>query len=545
MALIAFCFFFASPTFVFAAGVNLIANPSLEVTSVSGIPDNWFQGNWGTNATTFEYPVVGVSGVAAKVSMSSFGDGDAKWYFKNVPVTPGVSYDFSDFYSSTVGSKLVVAYTSQTNTVSYAEIGGALPATDGVWKQVSVSFVPPLNTTSLTVYHLIEGVGSLSTDDYSLTLSQTAPPPGGGGTTPPTTPFPTGLVSLTFDDGWQSHYDSAFPILQSAQMKGTYYIISDAMKNADFILYPSKDNPIRVVKTTKSVKWSPLYTDPSLHTFTFSDTYTANSASTIKVSYTLANGTASSTTFGPFVSGSSKSAKVTFTLPPLGGPLTIVHSVSGTTATLTATNAKLTQKMPYMDATAVRALQTAGNEIGNHTKTHCDLVALQSNPNNVSSCAFTTATPATALSQVKNARNALTTAGFTVDTIAYPYGSGAGNATIETMVKTNGHIAARGVGTGYNTKTTDTFALLTQNIDASTKASDVQGWIDYAVANKVWLILTLHQVEPSYAVIEENQEVYATTSDTLQSIVSYLATQQDAGAVKVDTVHNIMTQYMK
>jgi len=34
------------------------------------------------------------------------------------------------------------------------------------------------------------------------------------------------LVSFSFDDGWQSQYDNALPILEKAGFKGTFYIIS-------------------------------------------------------------------------------------------------------------------------------------------------------------------------------------------------------------------------------------------------------------------------------------------------------------------------------
>lgn len=35
-----------------------------------------------------------------------------------------------------------------------------------------------------------------------------------------------GKISLTFDDGWISHYTQAFPILESFKFKGVFYIIS-------------------------------------------------------------------------------------------------------------------------------------------------------------------------------------------------------------------------------------------------------------------------------------------------------------------------------
>ena len=35
-----------------------------------------------------------------------------------------------------------------------------------------------------------------------------------------------GAVSFTFDDGWRSVYENAFPILEAAGVRATHYIVS-------------------------------------------------------------------------------------------------------------------------------------------------------------------------------------------------------------------------------------------------------------------------------------------------------------------------------
>src|SRR6185312_14497052 len=166
---------------------------------------------------------------------------------------------------------------------------------------------------------------------------------------------------LTFDDGWQSQYDNALPILQAASMKGSFYIITDGMKNAVETTFPSANNPFNATVTARTTTWSQIYTDPTQHNFIFSDTYTATGPSTIKVSYKISGGTASSTTLGPLPAGTNKNAHFTFTLPAITGPLTIVHAVTGSN-TLTATNPQLGQPIGYMDTNTVLALQAAGEE---------------------------------------------------------------------------------------------------------------------------------------------------------------------------------------
>ena len=86
---------------------NLIDNPSLETTDANGLPANWLQGNWGTNTTEFTYPVDGYDGTkAAQVAMSAYTDGDAKWYFTPMAITPG-NYTISDYYKSDIVSYLI------------------------------------------------------------------------------------------------------------------------------------------------------------------------------------------------------------------------------------------------------------------------------------------------------------------------------------------------------------------------------------------------------------------------------------------------------
>lgn len=42
---------------------------------------------------------------------------------------------------------------------------------------------------------------------------------------------PHGVISLTFDDGWQTQYDRAFPLMQARGMTGTFYVITDKIRD--------------------------------------------------------------------------------------------------------------------------------------------------------------------------------------------------------------------------------------------------------------------------------------------------------------------------
>jgi peptidoglycan/xylan/chitin deacetylase (PgdA/CDA1 family) len=52
--------------------------------------------------------------------------------------------------------------------------------------------------------------------------------------------FSTGGVTFRFDDGWQSQYDVALPMLQSAGIKGTFYIVTHQLSDDGFTGFMSR-----------------------------------------------------------------------------------------------------------------------------------------------------------------------------------------------------------------------------------------------------------------------------------------------------------------
>jgi len=198
-------------------GDNLVPNPSLE-NGTPGSPDNWAQGGWGTNTTVYTYPVTGTGGAgtrAAKVEITNYTDGDAKWYFDEVPVTPGQYYAFSDKYISDITGSVEIQYNMGGGVYEYGKIGASAPSAG--WQAFEGGFIAPAGAVSATIFHLINGVGSLTVDDYSL-MAMDNP-----------YAFDEGMVTLAFDDGWKSIYTNGIPILNDAGFKSTQYIYTDAV----------------------------------------------------------------------------------------------------------------------------------------------------------------------------------------------------------------------------------------------------------------------------------------------------------------------------
>jgi peptidoglycan/xylan/chitin deacetylase (PgdA/CDA1 family) len=196
------------------ASDNLITNSSAEASDPnnSSLAQGWHHDSWGANSPVYSYLNDGQDGSRSmQVQITSYASGDAKWYFDPVKVQTDSQYSFSDYYKSTVSTRVYAAFTMSDGSMLYQIIGQ--PAAASGWQQFSTHFSLPEGAVNVTVYHLINQVGTLTTDNYSLT---------------PYTPsgFNRPLVSLAFDDSYQSTYDNGLPLLEKYDFASTQYIIS-------------------------------------------------------------------------------------------------------------------------------------------------------------------------------------------------------------------------------------------------------------------------------------------------------------------------------
>ena len=190
---------------------NLVLNSKLEIEDENGSPVNWNKGDWGNNERKMTYGVDGFTGKGAKVEITAYTDGDAKWYFDDVLVTAGEQYTFKHAYLSTTETSLTVRYKLADGTYLYEGLADLKPATD--WVENVITFVPPAEAVSLTMMHNLSGVGELTIDDQQLYLGNAFT-------------FDKGKVTFSFDDGWIEHYEIAAPVLSEAGVNGTFYIMT-------------------------------------------------------------------------------------------------------------------------------------------------------------------------------------------------------------------------------------------------------------------------------------------------------------------------------
>lgn len=195
----------------------------------------------------------------------------------------------------------------------------------------------------------------------------------------------------------------------------------------------------------------------------------------------------------------------------------------------------------FMTTSQMQQIYSAGNDIGGHTANHCDLVALNNDPNS----AKTSGTPGapgvgcpdgalpaatTSQAEITNGVLELNSMGVkSVKAFAYPYGSY--NAAVESQVQNAGLLGARTIDRGFNTKATKPYALVAQELAPSTSADTIHSWIDAALASKTWLVLIFHKVDAS------STDAYTTSPQTLQDTVNYLASHNAC----VETVSQVLS----
>ena len=95
-------------------------------------------------------------------------------------------------------------------TYQYTWLQSVVPSAS--WQTLSAQVTPPPGAVSFTVLHILAKVGTLTIDNASLTALSD--------------PFAQGMVTFSFDDNLLSQFQNARPILNTAGLKATYFVIS-------------------------------------------------------------------------------------------------------------------------------------------------------------------------------------------------------------------------------------------------------------------------------------------------------------------------------
>ena len=527
-------FLLGLPKNSFAAATNLIVNPSLE-TANGALPANWSQGQWGTLSAMFAYPVAGHTGNGAKVTLSSYSSGDAKWYFDDVSVTAGKQYLFSDWSNSTVDTTAIARVHLSSGSDQYINLG-IIPGSSA-WQQFSNSFVAPTGAVSATVFHVIAKNGSLVVDDYSLTeVAPVVITPTTNLISNPSFETVSGILPFKWSQGQWGNLSAAFAYPVTGHTGNGAKITVSSYTNGDAKWYFS-DVPVTPGDLYTFSDWSNSSVETRVtarvHFADGTDQYvglgritgtnawkqfTASFAAPVgAVSVTVFHTIAASGTltvddyslFDKGVAPQFSQGMISFTFDDgyrnvytAGIPILDKAGIKSTQAIITTGTYS---DLNYMTKAQIKTLAANGHEIASHTRTHADLVTL---------------TAAKAKTEITGSKSDLATLlGIALTPTSFMYPLGSYNDSIVSMVQAAGYKGARTTDVGYNTPSSNPYQLLSQNVNNDVSIDTIKGWIDKAIADKTWLILTLHEqaVLPN---IPDN--LYSNDPAILQQTVDYV-----------------------
>lgn len=517
---------------------NLVPNPSVESAAGSPAqPLNWQTSKWGANNGSFSYPTTGRTGSrSVQVQMTTRTSGDAKWFFEPVTVQGNKVYEISNYYKATVPTRTVLVTYDAAGNATYTNLTTVVPASASTWAQTTKIITTPANAVKLSVYHLLESVGTLQVDDMSVVP-----------TTAPTNPIAN--PSLETSTGTPAVPASWISNKWGANTATFQYVTNDGHAGA-------KSAKVTVTNYTDGdAKWypEPIALTPG-QSYRYTAWYKTNIRAQAVVMFLKADGSAKY--FGmplplPAASASTTWQKYTetFTVPadvvgvspflfiaangflqvddvsiesytPTGFTRPLVsltfddgHEDNATTAlpamnsrSLKSTQCFATQYIQNIPAAqqAVTTFRDSGHEICSHTITHPFLTQL-------------TATQLT--SETRDSQSYLKTlTGEPVRNFASPYGDY--NQTVNTELKKY-YRSHRTVDEGYNSKDNfDLYRIRVQNMTPTVTLAQYQEWIDYAKSTNTWLVLVYHRIPEDAATAEAYDTPYANFVQQMDALVA-------------------------
>lgn len=200
---------------------NLVPNP--ELTGIQpGAPDSWSP--YASGALTMES---GRSedddGSFLWTRVTDYQSGEAKWQYQPVPVTPDRYFEFSATYRSELEVDVVAEFELADGGRVFHNLATVPPAGD--WTTIREAFQIPEGARTAMVTVVSHGDGTTGVRDYSLTDVTKAGP----------LRWDRPMVSITFDDGWQSVHDRALPLLDKHGFPSTQYVNASSIETPNFM----------------------------------------------------------------------------------------------------------------------------------------------------------------------------------------------------------------------------------------------------------------------------------------------------------------------
>ena len=155
--------------------------------------------------------------------ISNYVSGEAKWQYPPVPVTPDQYFTFAATYRSEREVDVVAEFELANGGRVFNTLATVSPA--GEWTTIGESFQVPDGAKTVMVTLVSHGDGTTGIRDYSLADI----------TKPGSLRWDQPMVSITFDDGWQSVHDRALPLLDKHDFSSTQYVNASSIETPNFM----------------------------------------------------------------------------------------------------------------------------------------------------------------------------------------------------------------------------------------------------------------------------------------------------------------------
>lgn len=200
---------------------NLVPNPTL-TGSRPDAPDSWSTYASGTSSVESGRSK-DEHGSFLWTRITGYQSGEAKWLYPPIPVAPDRYFQFGATYQSTSWVDVVAEFELADGGRTFNNLATVPPA--GEWTTIGEAFSIPPGAKTVMVTLVSHGDGTTGVRDYSLTDVTKAGP----------LRWDQAMVSVTFDDGWQSVYDEALPLLKEHGFRSTQYVNPSSIETPNFM----------------------------------------------------------------------------------------------------------------------------------------------------------------------------------------------------------------------------------------------------------------------------------------------------------------------
>lgn len=204
-------------------GPNVLAKTSFSSDNNKlGPITGWQENENGRNNAVLSAVTDGVNGrVAAKIVITDYDTGDAKWVSNTLVVKPGEYYRLENAYRSNAPTKMVLDYTMNDGSHRYITLA-SIDSADGNWSLFRSSFIVPPGAKELQIGQALAHAGTLETNNYKL-VRQSLPQ------------LQRGLVTISQDDGWRSIYENGLPLFKKYGIHTTQYVVSGLLNSPAYM----------------------------------------------------------------------------------------------------------------------------------------------------------------------------------------------------------------------------------------------------------------------------------------------------------------------